>query len=613
MRELFTDCCEVATFVRLEDALSHTSAAELMIVDRDLMPHLSASIAALKSSAPTQQHLLVYLAQPDLDQVQAIFNADADGCLLGFEPDQIRAALLAAQHQMRNKSELATQFDHYRQLVEDASAVVYRANPMGYFSYVNEAATELTGYTKEEILRMKFVDLIKPSWKRKVEAFYVIQLQSQQRETVFEFPIITKQGEEKWVEQTVLLLFDGEKYQGGQAIIHDITLRKQAEQTLKEAKKAAEAASMAKSQFLANMSHELRTPLNAIIGYSEMLEEEAVEQGHDLYIDDLKRIHRSGKSLLNLINDVLDLSKIETGQIKLTLEMFDLEDLVTNVVSSVSHLAAQNGNRFQVELAPEPGQMHSDMAKLQQTLLNLLSNACKFTEQGHIRFRVYPCNMRQGWVCFEVKDTGIGIEPDQIDDLFKEFVQADGSSTRKYGGTGLGLALSQKYAQMMGGHISVSSMPGEGSVFTLHLPLNAPEAASDLDALPQVLVVDDDPAMRELLERALGRAGYQVTGAENGRLGLDLLKQSPPGAILLDLKMPEVDGFTFVDELHKHDDWKHIPVVIITSKDLTREDRQRLEGQVAKVLPKGADPSKGFLKRVKRSIEDLFQQTGAGV
>ena len=213
----------------------------------------------------------------------------------------------------------------------------------------------------------------------------------------------------------------------------------------------------------------------------------------------------------------------------------------------------------------------------------------------------------------EVQDTGIGIEPDQIDDLFKEFVQADGSSTRKYGGTGLGLALSQKYAQMMGGHISVSSMPGEGSVFTLHLPLNAPEAASDLDALPQVLVVDDDPAMRELLERALGRAGYQVTGAENGRLGLDLLKQSPPGAILLDLKMPEVDGFTFVDELHKHDDWKHIPVVIITSKDLTREDRQRLEGQVAKVLPKGADPSKGFLKRVKRSIEDLFQQTGAGV
>ncbi len=612
VQDLFVDQAHIEVFDRLEVAMSQATTAALMVVDIGLMPHLYASIAALKSNAPIEHQLLVYLDTIDLDQAQAALDAEADGCLLGFEPHQIQSTLLAAQRQIQNKDDISKQLDHYRQLVEDASAVVYRTNPMGYFSYFNEAAVQMTGYSREEISRMKFVDLIKPTWKRKVETYYVIQLQAQQRETVFEFPILTKQGEEKWVQQTVTLLFEQDQYQGAQAIVFDITLRKQAEQTLNEAKQAAEAASLAKSQFLANMSHELRTPLNAIIGYSEMLYEEAEDQGHDVYIEDLRRIQRSGKNLLNLINDVLDLSRIETGQATISLDTFELETLATDVVSSVLHLAERNQNQLQLEVDASLDQMHADLGKLKRTLLNLMSNACKFTEQGEIFFTVYPCTVHPNWVCFEVKDTGIGIEDEKIELLFKEFVQADGSSTRKYDGTGLGLALSQKYAEMMGGYISVSSVPQQGSTFILHLPLT-PSTLDNEKQPPRVLVVDDDPSVRDLLQRTLSKAGCQVMGAENGRLGLDALKPPLPHAILLDLRMPEVDGFAFVDALGKNDAWRDIPVLAITAEALTQEDRLRLGGHVIDILPKGANHSKGFLAEVKQAIQTLIPDSEVGV
>jgi len=608
VQDLFAAQAQIEVFDRLETAMSQAQTAALMVVDIGLMPHLYASIAALKSNAPAQHQLLVYLDTPDLIQAQASLSADADGCLMGFEPFQIQSALLSAQRQIQSKDEITKQLDHYRQLVEDASAVVYRINPMGYFSYFNEAAIEMTGFGKEEISRMKFIDLIKPSWKRRVESYYVIQLQTQQKEAVFEFPILTKQGEEKWVQQTATLLFENGQYQGAQAIVFDITLRKQAEQTLKEAKQAAEAANIAKSQFLANMSHELRTPLNAIIGYSEMLHEEALEHGHEIYIEDLSRIQRSGKNLLNLINDVLDLSRIETGQATLALDTFELETLATDVASSVLYLAKENQNQLQLDVDPSLEQMRADVGKLKRTLLNLMSNACKFTKQGNVYFSIYPCTVHPGWVCFEIKDTGIGMEETQIETLFAEFVQADGSSTRKYGGTGLGLALSQKYAEMMGGHISVSSMPQQGATFILHLPLESASEAG-LNQPRRVLVVDDDPSMRELLQRTLSKVGCQVLGAENGRLGLDALKPPLPHAILLDLRMPEFDGFAFVDALDKNDAWRNIPVLAITAEALTLEDHRRLDGHVVEILPKGIHHEKGFLTEVKRAIQTVLPKS----
>ncbi len=371
-------------------------------------------------------------------------------------------------------------------------------------------------------------------------------------------------------------------------------LVEQARQSALEARDAAEAANRAKSAFLANMSHELRTPLNAIIGYSEMLEEDAQAAGNAGFTSDLQKIRSAGKHLLGLINDVLDLSKVEAGKMKLYLETFDVAAVVDEVVATAKPLLEKNANRLEVRCAPGVGQLREDITKVRQVLLNLLSNAGKFTEKGTVSLDVSRENDVTGtWVVFRVRDTGIGMTPEQLGKLFQAFTQADGGTQRKYGGTGLGLALSRKFCVMMGGDINAQSEPGKGSTFTMRLPGDVENVDGEATSIhvsvkkrlsqivrltggapatgqaqgQRMLVIDDDPSVCELMTRLCGREGYEVVTAGTGEEGLKLAREKRPNLITLDVMMPGMDGWTVLKTLKADPQLSSIPVVMMTIAD----------------------------------------------
>jgi signal transduction histidine kinase/CheY-like chemotaxis protein len=527
---------------------------------------------------------------------------------------------------------------------------------------------------------------------------------------------------------------------GGMVIIYtDITERKRYETALEAARDQAEAMSRTKSSFLANMSHELRTPLNAIIGLTDMLVGNAARFGTERALEPLRRVHRAGTHLLGLINQVLDLSKIEAGKLELNLEKIALAPLVDEVAGTARTLAEQNKNGLFVECAPNLPPIEADSMRLRQILLNLLSNACKFTKSGKIVLRVARMSHKgRDSIEFAVVDSGIGMTPEQMARLFEEFSQADATTARQFGGTGLGLAITRRLCQMMGGDVSVSSEPGRGSTFFVHLPVGGnpltdaptnhngqtPALASGQDC---VLVIDDDQTARELMSEYLGQAGFAVitaaggreglrlarahhpiaitldvmmpdldgwtvlsalrgdpalcdipvvvasivderrhgmmlgavdyltkpierdklvaimgrfrsavgptrvlvveddavqrerirswlepqqwlvTDAENGRVALDQLEASSPDVILLDLMMPEMDGFQLVAEMQRDPAWRHIPVIVITARDLTAEDRARLDSGIETVLMKESFSPAELIERVRQMVTEAHQ------
>jgi PAS domain S-box-containing protein len=538
-------------------------------------------------------------------------------------------------------------------------------------------------------------------------------------------------GEEFWA----LMASQRVQFDGRPAMITglaDISDRKRMEGELHKAIWASEQATRAKSDFVASMSHELRTPLNAIIGYSEILFEDAQSAGRESETADLRKIQDAGKHLLGLIDNILDLSKIEAGKMTLYLETFELRPMIDSVAATVTALAKKTGNVLVVSCADEVGTMHSDLTKVRQILFNLLSNACKFTRNGTITLAaVRDANEAVDWIEFQVRDTGIGMTTDQQAKVFEAFTQADASTTRTYGGTGLGLAITKSFCRLMGGDVTLTSEAGKGTTFVVRLPA-VTHAASDTVGLaaekrsegpqvaepehaPIVLVVDDDPNARELLRRHLQRGGYAVrmaangeeamqlartlrpdvvtldalmpqmdgwavlsamkedavlaeipvimvtivdnqsigfslgaadylikpidrdrlvravekccpsgaprhvliieddaptselmrralrqidctvTQAENGRVGLERLNEALPDAILLDLMMPEMDGFEFIAQVRAESRWRRIPVIVVTAKTLTAEDRARLNGQVQHLVHKGEYSGKAVL------------------
>jgi PAS domain S-box-containing protein len=502
----------------------------------------------------------------------------------------------------------------YRSLVEASASIVWDTPASGEFGDDQQGWADFTGQSAEEVKGWGWLDAVHPddrsetaqAWARAVrgQAVYQSEHRLRRRDGAYRHmvaravPIPNPDGTvREWV-----------------GVHDDVTERKEAEAALVEAKEAAEAASRSKSTFLANMSHELRTPLNAIIGYSEMLQEE-VEDGGETpasasTVADLQKIQAAGRHLLGLINDVLDLSKIEAGRMDLYLETFDAGEMVRGVAETVRPLVEKNGNALAVSCPADLGPILADQTKARQALLNLLSNAAKFTRDGTVTLEAArESSGGHDGLVFRVRDTGIGMTPEEVARLFRPFTQADASTTRSYGGTGLGLTITRRFCQMMGGDVEVRSEPGRGSEFTVRLPAVAaptpapeagdephPEADPGAGGGDLILVIDDDPGVRELVRRTLEKEGFRVRLAAGGEEGLRLARRLRPDAITLDVMMPGMDGWAVLSALKSDPALAETPVVMVTIVDdknlgyslgaadyLTKPiDRKRLTAVLAK-------------------------------
>jgi signal transduction histidine kinase/DNA-binding response OmpR family regulator len=353
---------------------------------------------------------------------------------------------------------------------------------------------------------------------------------------------------------------------------------------LAAAREAAESANKAKSTFLANMSHELRTPMNAILGYTEMLMEEAEDVGQDDFIPDLQRVHASGQHLLSLINDVLDLAKVEAGRMEAVAEDFAVEDLIDEVIATTQPLIAKKHNTLHIDRDMDLGSAHQDKPKLLQALLNLISNAAKFTENGEITLKVDRIvRDRVEHLHLSVRDTGIGVPLDKLDKIYEEFGQADESTSRNYGGTGLGLPISRSLCRLLGGDLTATSEPGVGSTFTINIPVTlpgetageerpapSPRSEAEIVAIGQakkgstILVIDDESDARNIVTRLLTRDGYSVVTASSGEEGLRLAHELKPALITLDVMMPQMDGWSVLRALKADPELRDTPVVMLT-------------------------------------------------
>ncbi len=525
-----------------------------------------------------------------------------------FGPDDLRLMNLFAPQasvaieNARLYTAAQRQKQYFEDLVLNSPVAIVTLDTSHRIVSRNPAFEELFGYTEAECIGRNLDELIATDTSLS-EAVAITQHVLKEGAVRTVGRRRRKDGTQVDVEVLGVPVRVGGEMVGLMGIYHDIS-------ELTRARQAAEEANSAKSQFLANMSHELRTPLNAIIGYSEMLEEEVADIGHTELAPDLQKIRSAGRHLLALINDILDLSKIEAGKTELYVEEFEVTTMVEDVATTIRPLVDKNGNTLRLSLGT-PGRMRADLTKVRQMLLNLLSNACKFTEQGTIGLEVRRRAAPSGdQLEFLISDSGIGMTPVQMGRLFEAFSQAEASTSKKYGGTGLGLAITRRFAQMMGGDVTVASEPGHGSVFTVHLPVEPPATApapsspapAGSGEAGTILVIDDQPEAREIVRRLLVTEGFRVLEAASGEHGLALARDQRPDAITLDVLMPGMDGWAVLEALKAEPAVADIPVIMLTMLDdhrlgfalgaaeyLTKPiDRERLRTLMARYRRDGA-------------------------
>ncbi len=521
--------------------------------------------------------------------------------------------------------------DHLVQgIFEAVSAQLAVLDAAGQVAYVSRSWTRFAEQSPLDASRPPVGSDYLEFWRRAAErSAHAVRIEQGLRGVLagttsrfsFEYPL-QLHCEERWFEMHVEPM---PKDHGGAVVMHvDTTERKHIEDALNEARLAAESASQAKGQFLANMSHELRTPLNAVILYSELLQEEAEDLQVPQLVPDLQKIRNAGRHLLSLINNVLDLSKIEAGKMDLYLETFDIEPMIAEVVDTIAPLLVRRNNRLDLRIAPGIGSLHADLTKVRQTLFNLLSNATKFTHDGVVGLAARrEASDGAEWIVFDVSDNGIGMTEAQIAKLFQPFVQADASTTRAYGGTGLGLDISRRFCRAMGGDITVASRPGQGSTFSARLPAQvrlpaepaapaggspvpgrdavAPEAtvAPLAPLAPMVLVVDDDAAVRLMLTRLLEKHGYAVATADDGESGLRLARQLRPALITLDVDMPRLDGWSVLAAIKADPELAATPVYMLT---LDEDRKQAFTMGASEYLTKPIDRAR-LLTLLKRHAQ----------
>ena len=483
--------------------------------------------------------------------------------------DHNQDATLAALRESRER---------YRHIIENANDIIYQSDDRGHFTYVNPAAIRITGYNENELIGRHYLDLIDPDFREAAEHFYRHQFAAREEMTYFEFPMIAKSGMRIWIGQNVLMITDGDRVVGYEAVARDITIRKGVEEELSRARDAALESARAKSEFLANVSHEVRTPLNGVLGMTELLLHTPLAPEQREYAE---AIRSSGETLLAIVNDVLDLSRIEAGKLTIETIDFDLDDVLESVLETFVTRAAAKRLKLRSFISPDViRHLRGDAHRIRQVLLNLVGNAVKFTDRGEVVVTVMQPERHDDSVIIRllVTDTGIGIPAAVQHRLFNPFTQADGTTTRKYGGSGLGLAVSKQLTEAMGGEIGLMSIENEGSTFWFELPLETQPDSQQRAAHPwdlarfRALLVDGNEVNRFTIARHLTATGIRLDEVDSVADALAAIETQRYDLVVFEMQLPDDDGLALARAIRAHESAQNARLLLLTTFGRRRSD-----------------------------------------